>query len=55
MDVIDITELDLTVGIVLRVLNTTALDSVSVGSCPRTGIKYHKLVSWVMNVCTAYF
>ena len=34
VDVIDITELDLTVGIVLRVLDTTTLDSVSVGSCP---------------------
>ena len=34
VDVIDIAELNLTVGIVLRVFDTTALDSVSVGSCP---------------------
>jgi hypothetical protein len=55
VDVIDITELDLTVGIVLRVLDTTALYSVSVGGCPRTGIKNHQLVSWMMDVCAAYF
>ncbi len=53
--VIDITELDLTVGIVLRVLDTTTLDSVGMGSCPRPGIKDHQLISWMMDVCAAYF
>ena len=55
VNIIDITELDLNVGIILRVLDTSALNSVGVGSCPRTSIKYHQLVSWVIDICAAYF
>jgi hypothetical protein len=55
VDVIDVAELDLTVGVVFRVLNTPALYTVGVGGCPRTGIKDNKLVSWVVYVRAAYF
>jgi hypothetical protein len=55
VDIIDIAELDLTIGIVLRVLDTSTLNSVGMGSCPRTGIKYHQLVSWMVDVCAADF
>jgi hypothetical protein len=55
VNIIDITELNLNVGIILRVLDTSSLNSVGVGSCPRTSIKYHQLVSWVIDVGAAYF
>lgn len=55
VDVIDVAKLDLTVRVVLWVFNTPALDTVGVGGCPRTGIKDHKWVSWVVDVCASYF
>jgi hypothetical protein len=55
VNVIDIAELDITVRIVLRVLNTSSLNSVGVCSYLRTCIKYNQLVAWVVYVCATYF
>jgi hypothetical protein len=41
VDVIYVAELDLTVRVILWVLDTPALDTVGVGGCPRAGIKNH--------------
>ena len=55
VNVIYVAELNVTVRVELRVLNTATLDTVCMGRCPRPGIKDHQFVSRVIPICAAYF
>ncbi len=55
VNVIYVAELDVTVRVELRILNTATLDTVRMGRCPRPGIKDHQFVSRMIPISAAYF